>query len=293
MRLLSRALVCLSAIAIAACNDSAPKSGTLTVQMTDAPFPFSEVASVDVFVVRVDGRMDAATDAQASAADDMSGWTTVATPNRLINLLSLQNGTTTNLGATTLTTGTYSGFRLVIDPAQSSITLKDGSHPSITFPSASKTGIKINLDHAIDVVEGGTVMVLDFDVGRSFVMRGNSISQNGLIFKPVIRAVASELTGAVSGSVHADSPTGAGMANVTVEVLKAGTALTDATPENVVGSTSTDANGTFTIKFLLPGTYVLRATPASATGYLPALLTGGLTITSGATVSDQVIVVTK
>ena len=139
MRLFSRALFCLSAIVLAACNDSAPKSGTLTVQMTDAPFPFSEVASVDVFVVRVDGKMDVATDAQASAADDMSGWTTVATPNRLINLLALQNGTTTNLGATTLTTGTYSGFRLIIDPAQSSITLKDGSHPAITFPSAAKS----------------------------------------------------------------------------------------------------------------------------------------------------------
>jgi len=135
--------------------------------------------------------------------------------------------------------------------------------------------------------------VLDFDVGRSFVMRGNSISQNGLNFKPVIRAVASELTGGVSGSVHADTPTGAGMANVTVEVLKAGTAITDATPENVVGSTSTDANGNFAVKYLLPGTYVVRATPATTTGYQPALLTGGLTITSGATVSNQLIVVTK
>jgi hypothetical protein len=223
----------------------------------------------------------------------MSEWTTIATPNKLINLLSLQNGTTTNLGATTLTTGTYRGFRLVIDPAQSSITLKDGSHPSITFPSASRTGIKINLDHDIEVVEGGTVMVLDFDVGRSFVMKGNSISQNGLNFKPVIRAVASELTGSVSGTVVADAVTGAGMANATVEVLKAGTALTDATPENIVGSASTDANGSFTIKYVLPGSYELRVTPPSSSGYQAKLVSGGVTVTSGVNTALIGIVVTK
>jgi len=31
-------------------------------------------------------------------------------------------------------------------------------------------------------------MVVDFDVANSFVMRGNSLAQNGLLFKPVIRA---------------------------------------------------------------------------------------------------------
>jgi hypothetical protein len=31
-------------------------------------------------------------------------------------------------------------------------------------------------------------MVLDFDVGSSFVMRGESLSRNGLLFKPVVKA---------------------------------------------------------------------------------------------------------
>ena len=83
------------------------------------------------------------------------------------------------------------------------------------------------------------------------------------------------------------------MADVTVEILKAGTLISSTDPEAVVATTKTDANGTFTFKFLLPGTYVVRATPATATTYLPALLTGGVTITSGATVSNQTIVVTK
>ena len=283
----------LAAATLAACSDSGDGTGKLTVQMTDAPFPFADVSAVNVFVVRIDARSATPTDAEATAATNTSGWTTIATPNKVINLLSLQGGVTTNLGTSTLSTGTYNGFRLVIDPAQSNVVLKTGAVVATDFPSAAQSGIKINLDQPIMVSEDSSVMILDFDVGRSFVMKGNSISQNGLAFKPVIRAVASELTGVISGSVHADTPTGTAMADVTVEVLKAGTPITSTDTAYVVSTTKTDANGNFTIKWLMPGTYVVRATPAAATTYKPALLTGGLTITSGATVSNQVIVVTK
>lgn len=289
-RILSAALVAAAAVG---CSDS-DGSGKLTVQMTDAPFPYSEVSAVNVFVVRVDARAADVTDAEAANSANTNGWTTIATPNRVINLLSLQGGATTNLGTTELSTGTYNAFRLVIDPAQSGVTLKSGAEVATIFPSAAQSGIKVNLSAPIEVTEDSSVMILDFDVGKSFVMRGNSISQNGLAFKPVIRAVASEFTGAVTGSVRADSPTGNGMADATVEILKAGTLLTSTDTADVVRTAKTDANGAFTVKFLLPGTYVVRATPpSSATGYLPALLTAGLTITSGATVTDQVIVVTK
>ena len=32
-----------------------------------------------------------------------------------------------------------------------------------------------------------TKVLIDFDVAQSFVLRGNSLAQNGLLFKPVIR----------------------------------------------------------------------------------------------------------
>ena len=148
------AAIALGTLGVAACSDSSGTgTGLLTVRLTDAPFPFSNVASVDVFVVRVDARTAEPTDDQASNESDQRGWTTVATPNALINLLDLRNGTTTNLGATTLATGTYNGFRLIIDPSQSSITLKDGTHPAIQFPSAGHSGIKINLDKPIELTE--------------------------------------------------------------------------------------------------------------------------------------------
>jgi len=55
-------------------------------------------------------------------------------------------------------------------------------------------------------------------------MRGNTAA-NGFNFKPVIRAVAEDITGSVTGSVHATSATGAGVAEATVEVLTAGSVL--------------------------------------------------------------------
>src|SRR4029079_14001428 len=128
-----------------ACSNS-DGSGKLTVQMTDAPFPYSEVSAVNIYVVRIDARTTDVTAAEAENSASTSGWTTIATPNRLINLMSLQGGVTTNLGTTELSTGTYSGFRLVIDPAQSGVILKTGEEVATQFPSAAQSGIKINLD---------------------------------------------------------------------------------------------------------------------------------------------------
>lgn len=285
------AALVISTIAFAACSDSSGTgTGLLTVRLTDAPFPFSDVASVDVFVVRVDARTAPVTEAEVTDETNHDGWTTVATPNASINLLDLGSGKTMNLGATTLATGNYNGFRLILDTDKSSITLTDGSQPPIFFPSAGQTGIKINLDQPIQLTENGSVMTLDFDIGRSFVMRGNRAS-NGFNFTPVIRAVAQDITGSVTGSVLANSETGAPVPDAAVEVLTAGSLLGDNDPAHIVRSGQTDASGNFAIAFLLPGSYVLRATPPPASGFKPALLAGGLTITSGNETTNQIIVV--
>lgn len=282
--------VALGALALEGCSDSSGTgTGLLTVRLTDAPFPFSEVAAVEVYVVRVDAKKSPSTDGETEN-ESSEGWTAVATPNASINLLDLGGGKTVNLGATTIPTGTYQSFRLVLDTDKSSITLKDGTKPPIFFPSAGQSGIKVILDQPISVTENGSVTTLDFDIGRSFVMRGNNPA-NGFNFKPVIRAVAEDITGSVAGSVRANSATGAGVPDATVEVLTAGSLLGDSDPSHVVRSTTTDAGGNFRIAFLLPGTYVLRATPPGASGFKPALLSGGLTISSGAEVANQIVVV--
>lgn len=288
----------IGTFALAGCSDSSGTgTGLLTVRLTDAPFPFDDVARVDVYVVRVDAKRAATTEAEAADDADHNGWTTITdAPIGLINLLEL-NGKTINLGAATLATGDYRSFRLVLDTDQSSITLKDGTQPPITFPSAGQTGIKVMLDEPIHLTEDGTAMTLDFDIGHSFVMRGNGPA-SGFNFKPVIRAVAQDISatlGSVTGSVHANSATGAAVPGATVEVLQPGSLLNDSDPTHIVKTTMTMADGSFRILFLIPNPagspYVLRATPPAASGFKPALLPGGLTITAGTATENQIIVV--
>ena len=297
-RIETLAVLALAGAVVGACSDSGPNvtgssSGQVNVILTDAPFPFSQVKSVDVFVVKIQAKMADTDSAAAALEGDSAGWKTLVTPNKSINLLTLAGGNTANLGVATLPVGTYRSFRLIIDPSQSSVTLNDNSKPDVMWPSAGKNGIKIILDSPFTVTDGTTNLLIDFDVGRSFIMRGNSISQNGLLFKPVIRATTQQSSGILSGSVHGDSATGQAIAGATVEVLKSGTALNDTNPNNVVRSGMTDASGNYTLAFIPPGTYVVRATPPSGSLYKAGLLSGGVTITTGTTVSGKLIILTK
>ncbi len=286
----------LAATASIACTESdatSSGSGELTIRLTDAPFPFSEVKSVDVHIVRIEGRIADADSAEAADDSDGDGWRTLVSPDEVINLLDLTGGKTMNLGTTSLPDGTYRGFRMIIDADESGVTLNDNSTPEVKWPSAGNNGIKIRLDQPVVIGEGTTDLLIDFDVGRSFVVRGNSISQNGLLFKPVIHAVTSQGTGGLSGTVRGDSETGATLSGVTVEVLDNGTALSDTNDNRVVATTVTDGSGNYTFAFLPPGEYEVRATPPDASEYQPAMLAGGVTITAGSTLAGKNIVVVK
>src|SRR4051812_43339140 len=194
-------------------------SGTVVVKLTDAPFLTDSLKSVDIYVVRVDARR---TDADSAESDrdledgSSGGWQTLASPGATYNLLSLQNGVSTTLGNATLAAGSYSGLRFIIDPSRSSVTLKNGTvlssttTPNVTFPSASRSGIKVILSQPLTVVGGSTTTLLvDFDVNNSFVLRGNSVRNNGLLFKPVIKATVTDAatTNATIRFVNATSST--------------------------------------------------------------------------------------
>jgi Domain of unknown function (DUF4382)/Domain of unknown function (DUF4397) len=195
----------------AGCSDSGTtgltpsNAGTMIVRLTDAPFLADSLKSVDIYVVRVDARQSDVDDTAANNslddnASSADGWKNVAQPNVSFNLLDLQNGVSAVLGQANLPPGTYNGFRLVIDPSKSSVTLKGGqvlsgsTNPGVTFPSASRSGIKIVLSQPVQITAGTTTSLLvDFDVNNSFVMRGNTIDKNGLLFKPVIKATITNL----------------------------------------------------------------------------------------------------
>jgi hypothetical protein len=287
--------VAIAASALACDNASTTESGNgqLNIRLTDAPFPFSEVKRVDVHVVRIDAKLADADSAEAADENDDDDWRTVLTPDETYNLLLLTGGQNENLGTGSLPAGTYRSFRLIIDPDESSVTLNDNSEVDVKWPSAGQSGIKIRLDEPIVIADSTTVLMLDFDVGKSFVLRGNSLKNNGLLFKPVIRAVSNQSTGSVSGSVRGDTNAGAGIAGATVEVLKNGTALNDSNDNNVIATTVTNGSGNYSFNFLPPGTYVIRATPPAASGYKPALLSGAVTVDKTSNITDRIIVVVK
>jgi uncharacterized protein DUF4382 len=205
---------------VAACSDSTGAgTGTVSVRLTNAsvaspvsadlvagesgsPLPAGFVKSVDIFVVRIDAKAKEPTDDEAAEATEESessraGWVTVAEPNATFDLMQLADGANTLLGDAQVAAGSYSGFRLIIDPAKSSVTLNDDANTVIggesiiglKFPSADKTGIKIKLlGGGLNVMDGETsTLVVSFDVSNSFVIRADSIEQNGLLFRPVIR----------------------------------------------------------------------------------------------------------
>ena len=131
---------------------------------------------------------------------------------------------------------------------------------------------------------GSQKVLVDFDVDKSFVLRGNSIAQNGLLFKPVIRAVARDITGSISGTVRSGTATGAVVSGATIEILKNGTVLTDTVSANVVATASTDATGAFMAAFLPPATYVVRASLGDKRVLGPAV-----TVATSQAVTGQVL----
>ena len=285
--LLAAATIAVGTLSLAACSDSSsPRMGTLSVKLTDAPCPFDQVQRADVFVVRIDAKLadtndeDAARDVSSSNdnTNPSRGWVTIGTPNASLNLLDLQGGKLADLGQQTLPVGNYRGFRLILDTQKSSVTLKDGtvltgtSSPGIVWPSAGRTGIKIKLDKPFNVEEEGSLMVVDFDLGNSFVLRGATIQSNGLLFKPVVRASASEATGSISGTVRSSAAGTPPVVGASVQVLQPGTALTDTDPTKVVATTATDAAGAYKAAYLPAGSYSLRVYPPSGSTLKPTLV---------------------
>lgn len=197
--LLAVAAIAATTTAVACADSTSPRAGTVVVELTDAPL--DSVQSVNVWVVRVDAKaattdsVDAAANAEGTSS---GGWTTIAEPDALFDLLTLRTDTAT-VGVTDLPAGNWRGLRIVIDPSRSYVVLKDGTElngrtnlaatgePGIKFPSAATSGIKVNLSQPLRIDGDTTVLTVDFDAGASFVPRGTSASE-GFIFRPVVKA---------------------------------------------------------------------------------------------------------
>jgi len=255
-------------IGFAACSSS--DLGQLSVSLTDSST--DQYKAVYVTIKQVDVHAEGATD---------GSWTTVAAPNKTVNLLTLINGVREQLGLASLAAGHYTQLRLIIgDEQDSGVNILSQAHPYANYviddsneyhqmkiPSGVQTGVKIV--QGFDINENGTTeLVLDFSASESVVVAGKS---GKYLLKPTIKALPTTLAAIISGTVtKAADQTVVEGALLSAQVYNAQAA--DIKDQVVIQtSTLSDAAGAYKL-FIAAGTYNLVA---SKLGFapLPAALT--------------------
>src|SRR5256886_3875634 len=176
------------------------KAGPTQVFLIDDPFPYDQVARVDVYIVRV---------AAGTSADTTDGGPgVIATPHRAYNLLALGNGAAAKLGEGILLSGQYVQFLITMDADSSSITLKDGSAltnrttPGINwggYPSRFSFGLFT--DPPIQIADSGAMVIIDFDLGRTSYAVDPANAAAGSNYVGYMQSGNSAVTGSVSGTV--------------------------------------------------------------------------------------------
>lgn len=255
-------------------ENSDSKSGSLSIKLTDAPFPTDLVDEANVTINKIEIRR-----ANQNEGDGKnSPFTILSEEEQEFNLLDLTNGVTTSLVNLEIEVGSYDLIRLYVSKA--SVKLSDGTDYDLVVPSGAKTGIKIFVDPSIQVVGGLTSeLLLDFDVSKSFIPQGNMNSPtgiNGFLFAPVIKASNLSTTGTLTGIVTDTTLTGIDGAQV--QVMAADTVYT---------TSFTNESGQYTILGIDAGTYSVYF---EAEGYEPSTNENIEIVAGNATTSDITLI---
>jgi len=263
------------ALGLGACGDS--DTGTVRMQLTDAPFPFDMLDSAAVAISGVEVHV-------ISDPGDDGGFQTISTEEDTVNLLDLQNGVTRILGEAEVPVGYINQVRLLVVDAW--VVLDDGREFHLEIPSGDRSGIKIHVAPFIEVRGGDiTDLLLDFDVSRSFHPIPASATQSADIrefhFRPSLRAVNLSTTGSISGRVLDDMDTPSDpdddvpIEDASVTVFKDG---------DEIASTATDSDGNFVLLGLPAGGVTLAAI---ASGFVQGEL--DVTVVAGSDVGGNIL----
>ncbi|MFD1870980.1 DUF4382 domain-containing protein [Hymenobacter bucti] len=246
-RLLGLAGAALLGLAGCSKNESDSASGTaakLEVRLTDAPGNFSAVV-LDVRQVEV----------HLKEASDPAGWQTLAFTPQAVNVLDYVNGKSALLVNTDFAPGDLKEIRLVLGP-NSYVVGTDNQQYDLKTPSGQTSGVKLKLDNVTLQANATYQLLLDFDVAKSIVERGNWRAGNDkkerYLLKPVIRLVAQSLKGGLRGTVNP--------AAARPQVLAIRSSIVG--PDTV--STFADASGAFQLNALPAGTYQVQFFPSVA-----------------------------
>jgi len=268
---------------IAACTQhtvttNSTKAGPTQVFLIDAPFPYDQVARVDVYIVRV---------AAGTSADTTdAGPGVIATPHRAYNLLALGNGAAAKLGEGILLSGQYVQFLITMDADSSSITLKDGTvltnktTPGINwggYPSRFSFGLLT--DPPVQIADSGATVIIDFDLGRSFIARDPANAAAGFNYVGYMQVRNSAVTGSVSGTVMGQNAGPIADASIALLVVNPYYPNDEAT-WGVLGTARSDATGRFRLPYASPGSYVL-AVDAPATSVYGGLRLPNVSVATG------------
>jgi uncharacterized protein DUF4382 len=279
-RLLAVSLVLAGSFGIACYQDDTlhpPAIAPTKVLITDDPFPFDTVASVNIYVSRIEASTGLDTTSVAGT------WVTIAAPNKVFDLLTLQQGATAFVGQGTIDAGKYSAIRMTIDVDKSSIKYQDGSNAVVQwlYPGHGEIVLYALVENALSVSATGAEIVIDFDVGRSFLY--NLTGNKDFRMQPVLRAVNSAATGSIAGVVTAPdvegNPTTVRNANVTIY---GGDPSRPPSTWYVVATGRSDSLGRYTVAFLQAGTWIARFEQPDLPGLDP-VTTANVVVTAGAT----------
>ncbi len=260
-----RLVLAIAALLGLACSDggSSGKTGTLSIPITDAPFPAHD-GCLEAALITIDGVEAKGDDAfyDIPLVDpDPDGTVT-------LDLLTLRAGLMDSLAISEVPTGSISEIRLHI--LESVLVFEDGA-PDAAFkvPSGGSSGLKIRIEPPALVVAGQiTKLILDFDLANSFHTRGlggdptcDDLKQgeDRVIFSPLVRANNESTDGILLGNVtdavdtpKADVEVCAFVADTDIEVEPEPAATTFSAPDGLDGVLEGD------YALLLPaGTYDL------------------------------------
>ena len=184
---LSLAVLLLGIVVLSGCESSTEpahdRQGEIRIFLVDRP---AEYDAVNIVVTEVS--------VHSSDADSTSGWIMLNDTMRTFDLLTLRNGASQILGETLLNSGRYTQIRLKL--AESCTVIVDGQTHPLEVPSGAQSGLKLN--HPFDIAPNTLYeLTLDFDAARSIHVTGNDRYK----LSPVIRVVANQVSGTISGTI--------------------------------------------------------------------------------------------
>jgi hypothetical protein len=269
-------LIAAAVLIISGCNKtSGPGNsgpGKLVVKVTDDPFNINFVESATITINKIE--------IGNAGPNDTSAFIILTNDTATFDLMQLRNGITQELINLNIPQGNYDMVRLYV--SQASLKIKDQPvEYKVKVPSGSQTGIKILITPSL-TIEGGLTseLLLDFDLARSFVMRGNmshSAGVNGFIFKPVIKAINNSTAGRIEGIVT--DTANAKLVNASVWIAK----------DIVISTAFTDTLGFYSFIGVPSGTYSVFATKEN----YDTVSYQGITVTAGNKIIQNFILTKK